>query len=111
MAKKMQEEKKEEHHHKWVMQPDYGSYRCVCGGFALSEKEHDRRVEEYDNYYQIVRQTDTYQDFLAMREAYNTRNRKQMSEISVRVKERLKADDYLPKPSFLDPRDLKVEVI
>ena len=95
-------------------------YGNPCKAIKIGTNEYSRRKSEWDNYFEMVRTTDSYRDYQEMKEAYVTRNFPKMAEIRERIAKRMKIsqtktddwgepivefdeDHYLPKPHFPDP--------
>jgi hypothetical protein len=112
MPKPKLQEEKQEHKHRWI-EGGQNTWYCDqddCRLVRITQDEYDRRIEEWDNYYQFVQTTESYQDFVAMRKAFFERNKPEIDLIIKRAKERLEANNYHAKPNFADPRDRKYEI-
>lgn len=93
----------EVHIHHWVEVPQFAEKRCNCGKRLIGEKEYNRRVEEYRQYYLAVGQSDSYKRFLHMKKAFNEHNLTKVRAIMVQVGKALEKDEWLEKPAFPDP--------
>lgn len=103
---KRTEEKIAKHEHSWV-QDGLTEERCIsqyfgedCVAILVSEAEFDRRAEEWNSYYELVRTTPSYLDFQEMRTAFFDQDSNVVKEVLKRAKDRLTEDDYLPAPNF-----------
>ena len=119
-TKTVQEVLKQEHIHDWRVQlHDRSEERCICGKLKVSSEEHNRRTEEWDSYYQIVKTTQSYLDFQAIKKAFKESNQAEIERVrkeSVSSRMTLHRDEfgdpvyttvardnYIPKPTFPDP--------
>jgi hypothetical protein len=93
----------EQHQHLFRTGYREGEQYCQCGALKVSLEEYQRRISEWNNYFDLVRTTDSYQDFKKMKEIMWTQDNPEKVELLRRVKERLEKDDYLSRPSFPDP--------
>ena len=104
------------HIHYWNYQAnDLSSRHCACGGIMVSTAELQRRTDEWNNYFDLVKTTPSYMEFLDMRKAYVAHDHETMNAIRERIKERtnqtetewgdlvIELKDPLPKPNFPDP--------
>lgn len=100
-------------------QMDLSAEYCTCGAVLISNEEYDRRVAEWDSYFEIVATTESYRDYQEMTIAFKNNDRPQIAEVLARVKQRVEQVDdgvtpdenwryhkmdYLAKPDFPDPR-------
>lgn len=111
---RIEEREDKKHLHEWVLGMDYSTYRCgngQCQKIAMSQPEYDRRSKEWDNYYELVKTTDSYSKFVEMKEAFFSHNLSRVKEIAADSKERLDKNEYLEAPNFKDPRDYSPEII
>lgn len=107
------------HEHRWVLAPDRTEERCSCGKLRVTREELAYRAGEWEDYFRIVVTTPAYQDYLEMRQAFAAKDLERIREIDARVMTRntevitelgerkLVANtiaEWLPKPSFPDPR-------
>jgi len=113
----------EAHIHSWGPGHDRSERRCMgytakglnCPAILVSPREHEYRMAEWNAYFDLVKTTDAYRDYQAMREAVNTKNKPLMAEIMKRNLEAcdvvlnewgdevLKIKDPLPNPHYPDP--------
>lgn len=83
---------------------NFGSYnRCSCGAERMSEQEYIRRKQEWDMYYSKVRTSESYQAFLACREAFARQDWATVKDMAELARMRLKEGNYIEKPKFKDP--------
>lgn len=96
------------HVHNWYLtQADISQERCQgCSYLRVSDAEYSRRVLEWENYFVLVTETDSYRDFMSLKN--KTGN---VAEVVKRAQERMDRDEYMPKPSFPDPSTWKGYVI
>ena len=93
---------RKDHVHNWM--PDYSlsEQRCSdrdCHARLISQAEFDARVEEWDAFYKFVTTTDSYRDYMSLRNGLGDR-----TEIMKRAQARLDKDEYMEKPKIFDPR-------
>lgn len=102
-----QKSEKKEHIHTWRESIRPFEKVCECGKILINSEEYERRVKEWDAYFELVKTTPSNQDFQKIKELIKTREwndvRDEIKEIGKRAKERLEKDEYLPKPEFPDP--------
>lgn len=110
-----------EHIHSWTLNPDQVSMRCVnyyqgypCIKIRVSKEEFDRREQEWNNYYEMVKTTSSYKDSIAFKN-----HEISLKELLERIDKRtvkvfneygdptLELIDPLPSPTFPDPQDPK----
>lgn len=105
------------HKHAWVIKSPVEEV-CNCGKVLISEKEETRRVEEWENYFDLVLTTDSYRDYMEMKKAWKAGDDDKMQEILKRVNTRMvdtgakdswgeKVYDFpqaLEKPHFPNPK-------
>lgn len=99
MARPTEETKKDNHVHYFV--PGYKPEEkyCKCGAIQISQAEFERRRDEWNSYFELVRSSDSYRDYMEMK----TATKAEQKEILKRVNSRVEKDDYMSKPSFPDP--------
>jgi len=99
-AKQIVVQEEEQHVHSWKTSYNRTEQYCACGWIRVSEAEYERRIAEWNSYFEYVATTDSYRDYMSMRGAGSTETRQ---EIVKRAEKRLEADDYAAKPGFPDP--------
>lgn len=114
MPKKFDQEQikeKKECTHRWVMQQSISEQHClICPAIAISEKEHNRRLEAWNEYYHTeVMETPAYITYQAMR--YGMHNQEERERLLNEMDQHYKENGYLPKPSFPDPERFRYTVI
>lgn len=105
-----------EHIHNWVPTADPAAQICNCGRWLISAKERDRRRDEWSAYFEFIRTTPAYLDWVEIKEAFKGKNKSKVVETLERVKLRCKrisfnedednwkfSYDYQPTPNFPDP--------
>jgi hypothetical protein len=78
---KIQEKKKDTHVHQFGVWTDPAADRCNCGALLISPMEKIRREAIWQAYYEQVRESRSYKDFIRMKEAFKASNFKLMKEI------------------------------
>jgi hypothetical protein len=114
----------EKHSHFWTASRSISEQRCkTCKAIKISPQELEHRTKEGNNFFDLVRTTDSYQDFLETREAFKAGDKERMREIDKRVLSRgfitknefgedvLELKNPLPKPSYPDPVTWKHYVV
>ena len=107
------QEPKPVHDHSWFYRPnDISCERCQCGNIRVSEQEYHRRIDEWRNYFELARTTESYADYRKTADLFKSikgmgkitpDQKARFKEIGDRALARLEKDEYLPKPSFPDP--------
>lgn len=83
--------------------------QCQCGIYRLPRPVFESRVVAWEKYYADCRNTESAQTFQLQREAYRKGDMGAVKEFARQAKERLQKQDYLPKPTFFEPREVFVE--
>jgi thiaminase len=107
-----------DHLHSFVLNNyNFTEENCSCGLIRVSQEEADRRKEEWNNFYSLVRETEAHHDYQKMKRLVAVGDTEGMKEVLKRVHSRLvdtgKKDDWgetifeyhsnLVKPDFPDP--------
>ena len=99
---------KEKHTHDWKENFNFSEKNCSCGAILVSLQEFERREFIWKKYYEDVKNTPAYIDWLIMRENYyNTKNFEFQAALQ-RQRERIRNKDWVlrkpPYPDFLYPK-------
>ena len=104
-----------EHVHSWKAGANQSYQSCACGKILVSQAEYDRRVDEWDNYLDLLAETEAYKDFLRLKRLFRVKKmvdpnhalpekeQQQWDLLMARIKQRSATRDYMPKPHFPDP--------
>lgn len=93
----------EVHQHYFVQGYNQDERYCKCGALKISLEEYQRRIDEWDNYFSLVKTTDSYQDYMKIKKLGWEKDNPEKVELMKRIKQRLEKNDYLSKPGFPDP--------
>lgn len=107
MAAPRREEIEQKHTHNWIRKDQvefycsglYKGYPCIH--IKIGAQEFDRREDEYNNYYELIRTTPAFIDWQEMSIAFKVKDLEKVRKIKERIAQR--TDGYLPKPNFPDP--------
>src|SRR5438067_152702 len=102
------------HFHTWYMEPqDMSCERCNCGCILVSQKEYDRRLEEYHQYYQACQTTKAHALVEEMKAAIKGGYKKDMHEEILKVRAKIAELTHLEKNEYGDehpvPNETEVE--
>ncbi len=120
MPKQSTAQIEQSHQHLFIPGYNQDEKYCKCGALKISYEEFERRRDEWNNYFQLVSQSEAKRDFDEMKIAFKARNIEKMREIKARVNKRcwvnpdyrglmdepkflFKESEYMSKPSFPDP--------
>lgn len=97
MARVSKEIRKPKHEHTWI------NNRCECGAERMSPAEFVERKRVWDEYYEKVRETESFQIYQLAREALKDKKFDLVKEIAKRAREIKEEGNWLPKPFHPDP--------
>lgn len=96
---KKEELKEEKHIHTWRQSFLATEMKCDCGKIMISSLEAQKREAEWNAYFELVRTTESFREFMETK----TASKERVIEIGEKALERIKNNDYLPKPPYPDP--------
>lgn len=93
------------HDHTHIFLSDGGACKdSECKAISITRDEFKTRCKAWDEVYQKSKESPSAKNFEIAIKAYKTGNKAVLLECARRAKLRLEEGNYLPKPSFDDPR-------